>query len=177
MQSKAKPIRRKRRRLALNRKFGSLTVVELLPEQKCRVKCRECGNENKIVFRANLKRMETCGCSHFKHGARVGGRRDPAYVSYCNMRSRCENKKNNRYSVYGGANPPVKVCARWRDEVSGFQNFKSDLGERPLGTSLGRFGDSGWYKPGNVAWMTQGEQVAERRRKYELKSQTLQLAA
>jgi hypothetical protein len=177
MHSKVVSIRKKRRHLTTGRTFGFLTVTELLRDLKCKVKCRACGNQNKIVHRANLKRMNTCGCSHFKHGARASDHRDPAYVSYCNMRSRCENKKNNRYHVYGGANPSIKVCARWRDEVNGFKNFKADLGERPPGTSLGRFGDRGWYKPGNVAWMTQDEQVAERCKKFERKNQTLRLAA
>jgi hypothetical protein len=92
------------------------------------------------------------------------------------MLARCGNKKNNRYSVYGGANPPVKVCARWRGP-NGFRNFKADLGDRLPGTSLGRFFDRGWYRPGNVKFMTQAEQTAERLKKFVLKKAESEITA
>lgn len=39
-----------------------------------------------------------------------------------------------------------------------FSNFLLDMGERPLGTSLGRIGDTGNYEPGNCAWQAPAEQ-------------------
>lgn len=39
------------------------------------------------------------------------------------------------------------------------------MGDRPEGTTLGRFGDTGNYEPGNVAWMTVEEQAAEQAKK------------
>lgn len=53
----------------------------------------------------------------------------------------------------------VDVCVRWHK----FENFLSDMGERPEGTTLGRFGDVGNYEPGNCKWMTWAEQLANRR--------------
>ena len=63
---------------------------------------------------------------------------------------------------YGGKG--IKICERWLGE-RGFENFLADLGERPAGTTLGRFGDIGNYELGNVAWQTKSEQVAEQKLK------------
>jgi hypothetical protein len=62
-----------------------------------------------------------------------------------------------RYPYYGGKG--ITVCDRWLS----FENFLEDMGERPAGTTLGRFGDIGNYEPGNVAWQTWAEQISNRR--------------
>ena len=65
---------------------------------------------------------------------------------------------------YGGANPPVKVCARWNPAKGGsFQNFLEDLGVRPDGATLGRLGDVGDYKPSNCRWESHSESERQRR--------------
>jgi hypothetical protein len=69
------------------------------------------------------------------------------------MKTRCGNASKPTYY-------DTKVCDRWRDS---FENFLTDMGERPAGTSLARFGDAGNYEPGNVAWQTPKEQAANRR--------------
>jgi hypothetical protein len=71
------------------------------------------------------------------------------------------NPNSNRFAAYGGANPPVRVCDRWLS----FEAFYEDMGERPEGTTLGRFGDSGDYEPGNCAWQTNQEQGTEQAKK------------
>lgn len=68
------------------------------------------------------------------------------------MKGRCNDPNNCRYHVYGGAG--VKICDRWMS----FTSFLADMGERPVGTSLGRIGDTGHYEPGNCAWQTPEEQ-------------------
>jgi len=70
--------------------------------------------------------------------------------------TRCENPSNASYRYYGAKG--VRVSKRWRS----YKNFLADLGERPKGTTLGRFGDVGNYEPGNCAWMTSKQQAAER---------------
>jgi hypothetical protein len=76
------------------------------------------------------------------------------------MKARCLNPNHVKYPKYGGAG--IKISLRWIGP-DGFKNFLADLGERPAGTSLGRKGDVGNYEPGNVAWQTLAEQVANRR--------------
>jgi hypothetical protein len=55
----------------------------------------------------------------------------------------------------------VKVCDRWLDKEHGFDNFLTDMGERPPKHSLSRFLDTGNYEPGNVEWATAAQQHAE----------------
>jgi hypothetical protein len=89
-----------------------------------------------------------------------------AYKSWTAMKSRCLNPNSNAYKYYGGSG--VRICDRWLDAEDGFENFLADVGERPPGTTLGRFGDTGNYEPGNCSWQTSGEQGSERRRKHQL---------
>jgi len=74
------------------------------------------------------------------------------------MNRRCENLHDKRYGGRG-----IKVCPQWRRPF-GFIQFLADVGIRPAGTSIGRFGDEGNYEPGNCKWMTQAEQLANRRK-------------
>ena len=76
------------------------------------------------------------------------------------MIERCENPKNSRYPDWGGRG--IKVCERWR---SSYENFLADMGERPEGTTLGRFGDVGNYEPSNCEWQTKREQNIEKQLK------------
>jgi hypothetical protein len=73
------------------------------------------------------------------------------------MIQRCINPKRSSYPRYGAKG--VTVCDRWRD----FVNFLADMGERPIGTTLGRVLDMGNYEPGNCFWMTPEEQSLARR--------------
>jgi hypothetical protein len=92
------------------------------------------------------------------HGHASNGTETPEYRSWEHMFYRCTNPKSSRWKYYGGAG--VKISPRWES----FENFLTDMGPRPLGTTLGRFGDVGNYEPGNCVWMTQAEQVANRKR-------------
>ncbi len=107
-----------------------------------------------------------------KHGESRVGHVTPEYRSWKDMMYRCFHKKSFGYPWYGGANPPITVCLRWRT----FENFLADMGRKPSAQhTLGRFGDAGNYKPGNCAWQTWSEQMAERIKKRN--SQQLPLAA
>ena len=149
--------------------------------------CRcDCGT-SKIIRGSSLRRehAQSCGCwkqvCSLIHGHSNGGgvrKSSPTYSSFTAMKVRCLNPKSNRYSSYGGAG--VTITSRWLGE-NGFQNFLADLGERPPGTTLGRFGDVGNYELGNCKWMTSAEQVAnhrpDRARGWSKKKVTEQIAA
>ena len=153
----------------LNRHFGTMTVLALLPNRRVRVYCAACRRKSTKDKRA-LYAMQSCNClrnpliaaGNTIHGGRSGGRSSPEWISWHNMIARCTNPNHKDWKNYGGSNPPVKVCVRWRGG-KGFQNFLADLGSRIPGTSLGRFADRGDYRPGNCAWQTWSEQVANRR--------------
>lgn len=161
-----------------DQRFGRLLVicrVESNIKGSARWLCKcDCGNTT-VVLGKNLRATVTqsCGCyakdkialmgkSNVTHGhttmhpdAPRTRRYSPEYVSWTQMRVRCADTQNPRY---GGANPPVHVCERWKNS---FEAFLADVGSRPEGTSLGRYLDTGDYQPSNVIWMTLAEQHAE----------------
>lgn len=190
----------------VGQRFGRYLVLEYA-EKGSRGETRywcvcDCGTR-KTVNGSNLvsNSVKSCGClrkdravalghefggykpSHnprlLKHGHSGGKskKRSPTYGSFVAMKRRCLNPNDvHKYLTYGGAG--VTICDRWLG-TEGFTNFLQDLGPRPLGTTLGRFGDVGNYTPLNCKWMTSAEQVANWRpdRKFKRKKNALQKAA
>jgi hypothetical protein len=119
-------------------------------------------------------RQKSCGCKSVRKGVpNLATRTHGAfaidacpearrtYSSWHNSVDRCENPKNTGFRYYGGKG--VSVCARWNPKLGGsFENFVSDTGYRPKGTTLGRIVDSGDYEPGNCYWMSQRQQNISR---------------
>jgi hypothetical protein len=129
----------------------------------CRCSCD--GKEIPVVGAAFTSgNTKSCGC--ILSDRKIRDLSPTTYKSWESMMQRCTNPNCERWSHYGGANPPITVCERWRD----FRNFLADMGERPDGTSLGRFGDVGNYEPGNCAWQSAAQQAIERKKHYALLS-------
>jgi len=176
--------------------FGRLTVIEraendIRGKSRWKVLC-DCGG-TKIVPGNGLKRgTKSCGCLNREKAAiqinlnrpkvsptsSHGGSCKPQliliYQVYRGMLNRCYNTNQKSYKDYGALG--VTVCDRWRGK-KGFPNFLADMGERPEGTSLSRFGDIGNYEPINVSWHTRKEQAAEQRKKRLLQPQNKKLKA
>lgn len=72
------------------------------------------------------------------------------------MIRRCSDtgKDAKNYSERG-----IKVCDRWQ----AFENFLSDMGPRPPGTSIDRIDNDRGYEPGNCRWATRQQQNENRR--------------
>jgi hypothetical protein len=151
--------------------------------------CRcSCDGKEIEVMSSNLVSGNTasCGCIHdemaaarlavmrptqlgennpnFKHGHTMQSGDSPIYSSWRGMVNRCTNPTHARWMNYGGAG--ITVCERW---LNSFEAFLEDMGERPAGTTLGRFGDIGNYCKENCAWQTDREQKAEQKIKRTLK--------
>jgi hypothetical protein len=84
-------------------------------------------------------------------------------IAWKNMHYRCAHPIGH-YNTY----EDVRVCRRWSGP-KGQANFIADMGPRPAGTSLSRFGDIGNYGPSNCAWHTWAQQREEQRKKLHLK--------
>lgn len=146
---------RKIHRLELSgQKFGNWLVLEkgdLGPRGEIYWSCRcDCGVIRDC--RASLLRSgqtTNCGCQRGTHRMT----KTKTYKSWDSMRQRCNNPNSPDYSRYGGKG--IKVCERWQ---ASFENFLSDVGERPEGKSLDRIDNSRGYEPSNCRWATASEQ-------------------
>ena len=117
--------------------------------------------QNSHLVRSNSTGTRSCGCLNAEAQTHHGMSNTPTYYSWVSMRVRCGVIGNDPKTSYR----EVKVCSRW----SSFENFLFDMGTRPEGKTIGRFGDVGNYEPGNCAWMTPKEQGAEHHKKCEAK--------
>lgn len=102
----------------------------------------------------------SCGCmqvhrTSMKHGHTriIDGKRSRTYTIWINMRNRCSDPKNKRWSRYGGRG--ISVCERWQS----FENFLADMGEATAGLTLERIRVNEGYSADNCKWATHKEQA------------------
>ena len=155
----------------VGQRFGRLQVISVLGytlppcgKREWRYQCEcDCGN-GKIATAQNLNKGDTrsCGCLAKEHGSslnlRHGHSHSPTYNSWSAMLARCHNHKHAAFNNYGGRG--IIVCERWRL----FDNFLSDMGKRPDGTTIDRIDVNGNYDLRNCRWATKEQQAQNTRR-------------
>lgn len=100
--------------------------------------------------------------------------RMPEYRAWAAMKSRCSNPKEKCSAYYLGRG--ITVCEEWK---ASFSAFLEHIGPRPSAKhSLDRIDNDGHYEPGNVRWVTQREQLLNRRgtRMVEVGGQSMALS-
>ena len=113
------------------------------------VKCLKCGNTKKMR-NDGIKNNKSCGCikSNFKHGL---GLKSKIYFMWHDMKTRCYNKKSDRYNAYGKRG--ITVCDEWRKDYIIFYNWALKNGWKE-GLQIDRIDNDGNYCPDNCRFVT-----------------------
>jgi len=159
------------------KRFGRLVVVEragsLLNKAVWRVSC-DCG-QGKIVIGSSLIKGVTrsCGCLKRDVNAVVnrthGLSYSRTYRVWAGIKGRCSCPTQTNWEHYGGRG--IQMCTRWHR----FENFLTDMGEAPQGSTIERVNNNGNYEPTNCRWASMKEQCRNRKttRLIEFAGQTL----
>lgn len=134
-----------------------------VPYRRCVCAC----GEVRVVSDDKLKRglSKSCGCLRVKllvtRQLKHGLSKTPEYHAWVQAKNRCTNKKDPSWPRYGGRG--IKMCVRWLDATTGFENFLSDMGARPtVDSTLERENNDKGYHPLNCVWANQVTQANNR---------------
>lgn len=124
----------------------------------------DCGRQMWIAWSPSGLRSRMCiRCNNrlnnnsTVHGCAKNGKRTAGWLCWDRMRRRCLGSDPHHRKYY--ADRGIRICDRWSE----FENFLTDMGEPPPGTSLDRINPDGNYEPRNCRWATRQEQARNTR--------------
>lgn len=153
----------------VGKKFNRLLAIEVVGRNSNReklYKCKcDCGNYS-IVRGAALKYglTKSCGClqrekassANTKHGMY----KSRIYKIWEDMHNRCYQKTYHAYCHYGGRG--ISICSEWLHDFKCFYDWSMANGYAD-NLSIDRIDVNGNYEPSNCRWITQKEQLKNRR--------------
>ena len=152
----------------IGKRFGKLTVVEIIKSHKSPSKARcvcDCGGERTtIIYLLTRGDVKSCGClfrKHGEHGTRL-------YWIWRDIIKRCYNPNCKCYKWYGGKG--ITVCDKWRNEYISFRDWAL-LNGYADGLTIDRINPDDNYHPLNCQWITQSENTAKMQRQKKQKAE------
>jgi hypothetical protein len=148
----------------LGQTFGKVKVIRWLDESKKWLGVCECGRA--VIRDSNLMKIaKSCAeCHHYTFGDRMrthshtsNGIFSKTYNSWRGMKDRVLNPTHYGYKWY--KEKGITICKRW---IESFQDFLSDMGERPEGTTLDRVDNNKDYCKENCRWVSMTKQRRNR---------------
>ena len=120
-------------------------------------KC-SCGNTT-VVSQGNLNNGHTKSCGCRKGSAIHGMSKTPLYSVWSGIKSRCYDKNNVKYHLYGGRG--IAVCDEWLND---FKKFHDDMcSGYKTGLQIDRRNNDKGYSKANCHWVTSGVNSKNRR--------------
>ena len=131
--------------------FERLTVLQTYKTNPTMWLCKcLCGKE--LYVRSSTMKSgvsKSCGCLQKEKASFArkthGMKNTPEWKTWSSMKSRCKSTSKDAKRYF---NRGIKVCNRWES----FENFYSDMGNKPKGMSIERVNNDKGYEPENCIW-------------------------
>lgn len=158
-------------------RFGRLVVIQRAENEqgsngaRCTYwKCIcDCG-KNATVSASHLQtgHTQSCGCAHqeqmdawktvkLSHGRSKNGKIEKSYQTWMQIKRRCYNQNDVDYKWYGKKG--IDLWNEWLNDAGAFCNYVELLdGYNDSKTTIDRIDVSKGYIPGNLRWISLGEQ-------------------
>lgn len=110
----------------------------------------ECGNV--VIYEArSLKRgrCPSCGCLRGCINRTHGNTKTRLYSIWCNIKTRCCNKRTPKYKNYGGRG--ITICEEWQKSFQAFYDWAILNGYKDS-LSIDRINNNKGYCPQNCRW-------------------------